>query len=269
MAVNLNRSDLTLYRAPALEKGLDILELLADVPDGLTQNQIAQRLDRSVNEIYRMVDCLERRGYLAREGISGLYRLTLRLFELAHQQPPTRRLLTVAAPQMEQLARQVRQSAQLMVYYDARILCVAQVSSPEPMGFGIRLGAHFSFIEERTSARVIAAFQPPKLRVELARQMLSGRQSRAKIQRLLGRLERLHRRGYDVAPSVVVSGVTDVSYPIHDHGGVIAALTVPYLRLADSKVTIEQVRKALGETATAISRALGANGARQNREDAA
>lgn len=38
------------YRAPALDKGLDILELLAGVDSGLTQAEIAKRLDRSPND---------------------------------------------------------------------------------------------------------------------------------------------------------------------------------------------------------------------------
>jgi len=44
------------YRAPALDKGLDILELLAGVDGGLTQAEIAKKLDRSPNEFYRMLD---------------------------------------------------------------------------------------------------------------------------------------------------------------------------------------------------------------------
>ncbi|TGW07405.1 winged helix-turn-helix transcriptional regulator, partial [Mesorhizobium sp. M2D.F.Ca.ET.145.01.1.1] len=46
------------YRAPALDKGLDILELLAGVDGGLTQAEIAKKLDRSPNEFYRMLDRL-------------------------------------------------------------------------------------------------------------------------------------------------------------------------------------------------------------------
>ena len=52
------------YTAPALEKGLDILELLADAGEGLSQNQVAARLGRSVGEIFRMLEVLERRGWL-------------------------------------------------------------------------------------------------------------------------------------------------------------------------------------------------------------
>ena len=49
------------YRAPALDKGLDILELLAAVDGGLTQAEIAKRLGRSPNEFYRMLDRLVKR----------------------------------------------------------------------------------------------------------------------------------------------------------------------------------------------------------------
>ena len=54
------------YRAPALDKGLDILELLAGIDGGLTQAEIAKRLGRSPNEFYRMLDRLVRRGYVTR-----------------------------------------------------------------------------------------------------------------------------------------------------------------------------------------------------------
>ena len=52
------------YRAPALEKGLDVLELLASAKAPLTLSQISTRLDRSVSELFRMVQVLEARGYV-------------------------------------------------------------------------------------------------------------------------------------------------------------------------------------------------------------
>ena len=37
------------YRAPALDKGLDILELLASQPHGLTRAEIVKEMDRSAS----------------------------------------------------------------------------------------------------------------------------------------------------------------------------------------------------------------------------
>jgi hypothetical protein len=43
--------ELDRYRAPALDKGLDILELLAGEEEGLSQAEIAKALGRTPNEL--------------------------------------------------------------------------------------------------------------------------------------------------------------------------------------------------------------------------
>jgi len=50
------------YTAPALEKGLDILDVLVDTAEGYTLNELSVKLGRTVSEIFRMVVTLERRG---------------------------------------------------------------------------------------------------------------------------------------------------------------------------------------------------------------
>jgi hypothetical protein len=91
------------YAVPALEKGLDVLELLARQSEGLTKNQLARELNRTVSEIFRMLVCLERRGYIPALG-EERYSLTLRLFQLVQQHPPTERLIVVHARALTVLA---------------------------------------------------------------------------------------------------------------------------------------------------------------------
>src|SRR5258707_474618 len=90
--------------APALAKGLDLLEALAAEPNGISQKQLAARVGRSVGEIFRMLGVLEQRGYVIRNPKTGEYGLSLRLFQLATQPPPSRRLQQAALPVMEELA---------------------------------------------------------------------------------------------------------------------------------------------------------------------
>ena len=52
------------YRAPALGKGLDIIELLARVGRPMTLARMSGRLNKSANELFRMVRVLERREYI-------------------------------------------------------------------------------------------------------------------------------------------------------------------------------------------------------------
>ena len=81
--------------APALEKGLDILEALAASPAGYTLAELAHRIDRSVSEIFRMAVTLQRRGYVQVDE-NDRYTLTLKMFELAHRQQPLKSLVSVA-----------------------------------------------------------------------------------------------------------------------------------------------------------------------------
>lgn len=256
--IPIDESAAAAYTAPALEKGLDILELLAGESGGISQTAIAQRLARTTTELFRMLAVLERRGYVMREPDGG-YRLTLRLFELAHQHPPLKRLLTVALPAMQELALSTRQSNHLVVHFARRILVVAQVDSPEPMGFGVRLGAHFPFRLDRASSRVLSAFQPETMQRELIAELIANSARTISAAGVRRQLAEIARKGIYTSPSDTTEGVTDLCAPVFDHSeGAVAALTLPYLRQRDVEISVFAARQALLATVRRISLALGA-----------
>lgn len=262
-AAQAHASSEVVYTAPALEKGLDILELLASEGEGLSQGVIAQRLGRSTPELFRMLSVLERRGYLNRHA-DGSYRLSLRLFELAHQHPPLKRLLTVALPAMQELAEETRQSCHLVIHFARRILIVAQVDSPEPMGFAVRLGANFPFRPDRSSSRVLSAFQQAAVQNELIAELIANSAKRLSVSKVRAGLAAIVEHGYYMAPSETTEGVTDLCCPIFDHSdGAVAALTVPYLHQRDVRVPLASARESLVATARRISTGLGARSDRR------
>lgn len=82
------RAAKTLYSAPALEKGFDIIELLATAPDGLTSSEIAQRLGRSLSEIFRILVVMERRLLLHKSGKTDRYSVGYHMLENALRATP-------------------------------------------------------------------------------------------------------------------------------------------------------------------------------------
>ena len=131
------------YSVPALEKGLDILEVLAASPVPLSLAELARDLERGSAEIFRMLVCLERRAYLRRDGISGKYSPTLRLFELAHAHPPLKTLLDVAAEPMRAVTLKLRESCHLSVIERGKLLVIAREDSPEKVRLAVEVGACF------------------------------------------------------------------------------------------------------------------------------
>src|SRR3546814_20601131 len=63
----------TRYRVPAVDKALAILELLSTEANGLPMAILAERLERTISEIYRTVQLLEARGSLERTADGGRY----------------------------------------------------------------------------------------------------------------------------------------------------------------------------------------------------
>ena len=70
-------------RAPALNKGLDIIEFMASQREPSSLYDIANGLGRTRGEVYRMLNCLVDRGYLEKIGDSELLVLSDKLFSIA------------------------------------------------------------------------------------------------------------------------------------------------------------------------------------------
>jgi DNA-binding IclR family transcriptional regulator len=245
------------YSVPAAEKLLDILEFMAAQPDGLNATEIAAELGRSVHEIYRILTVLEARGYLFRRGQADGYRLSLKLFDLAHRLPSVRRLADSALNAMQDLAPKAMQSCHLGVLAGHELLIVLQVDSPLPMRYSVVLGAKFDFAEA-SSGTVIYAHSPDAARHRL-NDWLAAQGRGDEIASILARRDDILAKGHEMRPSLAVEGVTNISAPIFDfHGNVVAALTVPYLPQRAATVPIGEVQRLTLEAARTISINLGA-----------
>ena len=221
------------YRAPALDKGLDILELLAGVDGGLTQAEIAKRLDRSPNEFYRMLDRLVRRGYVTRPD-GDRYSLTLKLFGLAQLHPPVRRLVSYATPLMRELADGSRQANQLVVFDRGSAVVIAQQEAPGYWGISIRVGSHVSLFDTG-SGHVLLAFRPADERLMMISEHLRSTERPAQPPEFFERLDQIRDRGYEMMASLQTAGVYNLSAPVlGPDGKSIAALTIPYIALVNA-----------------------------------
>jgi DNA-binding IclR family transcriptional regulator len=245
------------YSAPALEKGLDILETLCRSDKPLSQKDLAQRLGRSIGEIYRMLTCLVNRNYVALVDEST-YGITTKLFELAHLNPPTHRLLFEATPIMQRLASELDQSCHLTIYGQGKQVVLAKVDTPSGMGFAVRAGAEIDVIIS-ASGRVLLAFQNEETRKLRIEESLQRRPDQADPQ-IGSILDKIRVAGYESIPSVQVRGLWAVSFPILDtQGWAIAALTVPYAERIDQvqRKSIPEVTEALGAAARTLSARIG------------
>lgn len=244
------------YRAPALEKGLDIIELLSLHADGLAQRDISKALDRSQSEIYRMLSTLVRRGYVLRSPEDDLYSLSLKMFALSQRHPPLERLLEAATPKMRATARKAWQSCHMAMESNGDIVVVASAMSPGNWSLALRPGTIIG-LGNTSAGRVLAAFRDDDEVEDLMDQhALAMGEPALDRAAFRGHVTRIRDWGFEKMASETVVGVTNLAYPILNHENrAISVIVCPFLTRIDAfdappMEAVHQMFKALAEQLT-------------------
>ena len=240
------------YRAPALEKGLDVIELLAAEKSPLNLSAISQRLGRSSGELFRMLQVLEFKGFITTSDNGVGYVLTNKLFALAMAQAPVRSLVETALPTMRKLVQDIGQSAHIAVASEDQIVVITRIERPGDLGFSVRIGYRRE-ITSATSGVVLFAYQNEETRkLWLRRCKLKGEAA----EDFVARANAVRARGHHEAASHFVRGITDLSAPILRGDVAVAALTVPFVHsnplVMEMNQAVEHVRAAAKQISNEI-----------------
>ena len=243
------------YSAPALEKGLDIIEYLSGRDEGENLTSIASGIGRSNSEIFRMLSVLEQRGFVDRLPESDRFLLTDKLFQLGLNRPRKKNLMQIAIPAMEEFARECRNACHLSVRSGNEIVVVTRVESPINVGIAVRVG-HRLPMAQAPSGRCIAAFSRPD-EIEAIVCGVKKCEGARKAHEFRSAIKEIRRLGYSLMKDGFSLGVTGVSAPVLDldNQQCIAAMTSPILHYVHLKnADLENIASRLRYHADAVSR---------------
>ncbi len=243
------------YSVPALERGLDVLEVLASQRRPLTLTELAQHSDHTANGLFRITDCLVKRGYLQRDPASGAFRLSLRLFELAHTHSPVDELLRAARQPMEDLVARLGESCHLSLLEAGELVIVAQTLANRRVRLSIEVGSRVP-AGQTASGRLLLAHLD-----DAARDAWTRSQAKDGPVPTAGELGRLRAEGYCAAYEDTVRGVADVAVLVGDpEVGGLAALTVASLSPGNPEAFTKRALPVLRTTALEITKQSGLRG---------
>lgn len=238
------------YRVPALEKGLDILELLAHSFVPLSLTEISLRCGRKVSEMQRMVGYLHARGYLVRDDLGG-YRLSSRMFRLATMQPPFQHLLTRAMPHMEKFVAKIGESVHLCILEKDDMLVLGESAGYHDgaVCISVRTGSRHPADEAASGRLLLTGYSPEALKAFAQRRNLSPKAFAA----LQEKLAAIKAHGHEGCASSQIPGLHDLGVLVLAGGTLpVAALTTTYLSSHENPKTAKTLLAALRETADAI-----------------
>ena len=136
--------DLRTRSVPSVEKGLQILEIIAESTQGLTLSELVKKSRLPRSSIYCLVLTLERKGYLRRA--KHRFMLAMKIFPLASNALTHLEIRRLATPYLYGLMQATKLTVHLAVMEEDQAIVVEKIEAPGmlkiPSWVGRRMDVH-------------------------------------------------------------------------------------------------------------------------------
>lgn len=260
MANKPAEEDLTGSTAKSLNKALDLLVILGQVPDGMNLSDIALMAGQPKTTAHRLLTALEARRFVRYEPESRNWKIGIEAFVVGNAFLRNRDLAEIARPIMTLLARDTGETSSLYIEDDGEIVCLSQVETRQAMRVIARPGGRAK-IHASGSGKAILAHCPPEM-VDgiIARHGLPAATEHtiATPAALRRDLEEVKKRGFAIDDEENALGIRCVAAALFDHTGEVAgaiSISGPSSRVTPER--FEPLGRRVHEAAEMLTTAIG------------
>ena len=244
----------------SLDRGLKVIETIADVGGSATVSKIARRNGLPRSTAHRILRALIEFGYVVQDGKVGPYKLTPKLFRLTRRTWTQAQLAEISIPFLDELRSLTGEGTSLAILREGVVSIVAKRDSVGPVRVVQELGAERP-IYCSAVGKALAAWLPER--------ELDGIISRIVFKKLGPKtitsppafreeLARIRATGFAIDNEEHFEGIRCIACPVRDDSGeVCASLCVvgPKNRLSYRR--LKEISKPLGAVAHDLSERLG------------
>lgn len=242
---------MTTYRAPALSRGLRIIELMAAAAVPMTMGEIVAAMNLTFNHLYRVILCLKEEGYLHLDP-QGYYHLTEKLMVLPRSNFMRQFAgLDECRDLMKTFTWQTNQPCHLAAIKDGQVRVIVHQHPEFAPSISAREGSILNTVKS-SSALLLLALSSPQDSWSLIRNYRFDATLRSVMAE---QISRITEQGYAEIPHDRIVGLTSISWPLNRADGYAdAAITCPYFDKVPGDY--ENVRSLLSQLAEALEKRL-------------
>jgi len=254
----MDKAEKKYYHIASLEKGIRVLELLADHQE-LAVSQVARELGLNRASSHRFLAHLCDLGYVER-GEDSRYRLSLKLLELGTKSADRFEIRRVARSYLQELFLAFKETVNLGYWTGADILHLDKIDSLEILRMDTPLGSRAPAFCTGLGKIILAHLPEEELNSYLAYVELTphGPNTILSAESLRLELMETRERGYALDDEELSPGLRCVAGPVFDHSGQARyALSVsgPTARLTPR--SIDRIQHKVREICDQLSARLG------------
>jgi IclR family KDG regulon transcriptional repressor len=215
------------FRLPAVDRVMNLFELLADSQSGLTLSQLSRKLDIPKSTVHYLLHTLHTRGYVQRGADGHRYSLGLRLADVTQADTAESSLRVLAVPYLQQIVAKLDLTATVSVRHSAEAVIVASVESAQALRGGAWIGRHMDLHCTAQGKALLVGLSEEDLNKLFAGRELARFTGKTicSLTALKAHVADVRARGYAVNDEEMVIGVRAVAAPVMNSFGAVIACT--------------------------------------------
>ena len=258
----INKKATKEYKVHSLERGFDLLEILAQNGFEKSLTEISSDAGFSQATTHRILSAMKSRGYVHQNPSNSKYRLTLKTFEVGSQVIQHLNLHEIALPILRDVASKTGESVFLVILEGDEALCIENINAYRNIQIlflrvGRRMPLHIG-----AAPKVILAHLSEKRVDEIIKNKAIETWTKKTITNpvdLKNELKRIRDQGYALSLGDVTEGAAAVGCPIINFAGeIVAAISISGIERHFTKKNLPAIIRILKNAAFKISRELHA-----------
>lgn len=244
----------------SVERALHLLELLGEDAEGYRLTDLAARSGLSPSTVHRLLTTLEKRQFVQFDQTDGLWHVGRKAFQVGSAFSQQRNFVAPSLPYLRRLRDQTRETANLGVAIDGRMVFLAQVESREIMRAITRVGGSTPMVNSGMGKALLSTYSPADVTAIISTYAMHKLtpNSLTRAGDLKEHLSQTRRQGYAIDNEEFQLGLRCIAAPVYNQQGeAFCAISVSGLaqRLTDERVP--KVGQLVAETARSLTVALG------------
>lgn len=242
-----------------LQRGLEMLELLAAHTDGLPLSELTQKLDLPRSSAFNLAQSLVRLGYAVQQPDTGRYRIGLKMFEIGAGAVQNVDVMELIRECMAEIHDRINETMHLGVRSGTETVYIDKLDSTQSIRMSSYVGAHAPLHCTSLGKAILSTYTDDAIRELYRDRPLKALtpHSITEMEVLLRQLSQIRRIGYAVEREENNENVCCVAVPLRNRNGkAVYALSISAPLFRMNEEAIERCAQLLVEAQPRIERFL-------------
>lgn len=252
----------------SMQRTLRVLEFICRQKQGVRVSELARAFDMSSPAIYKYLTSLVTEGFIFKDELSGRFRATFRIVELAGQVLGNNDVTEITYPRLQLLSNQLSSSVHLAIREGDLGVCISKIENSNAIPSITRVGMSFDLYPTALGKAILAFLPEAERHAYYQRIDLVPYTDHTLVtpKALEGDFEKTRAQGYSRDDEEHRQGLHAIGVPVFDYTHSVIGSISTMIAASSTEIQVATIVEHLQQAAQDVSRALGSRNALPDTE---